>query len=267
MIKQRTVGMLPISVGTSLAFEALIAVPKHQIDNLMLNVSTIFRNAYQAYATADRVGLHADQLYQDVIQDLGGIYEVLSKIGQNRTPNMVAYYCSYAGLPKRFTLAKLWRPETPDQIKYAALENQVLKRLLSELRGHVRLCDHTMPNGVRNSYVLTHHIVDLLVPSGYGDITLIESHTAALKQKDQWYTKLTGASNFERIPFNPLTLQVFGDKSTDFKTNSFKYKTAIHALSEQYKWTPMTTEERVRLGIATVQDESLREDLSKMLNA
>lgn len=267
MITQRTIGMLPISVGTSLAFESLIATPIHRIDNLMLNVSTIFRNVYQAYSTSDRTSLKADQLYQDVIQDLGGIHEVLSKIGLNRTPNMVAYFCSYAGLPKRFPLAKLWKPETPNQIKYAQLEETVLKRLLSELRGHVRLCDHTMPNGVRNSYVLTHHMVDLLVPSGYGDITLIESHTAALKEKDQWAAKLTGGSKFERIPFNPLTLQVFGDNSTDFKTNAFKYKTAVHALSEQYKWTPMTTIERVRLGIASVQDESLREELSKMLNA
>ncbi|QKE54566.1 hypothetical protein ACSA002_2500 [Salmonella phage vB_SalM_SA002] len=266
-MEQRTIGMLPISVGTSLAFESLIATPTQQIDNLMLNVGTIFRNAYQAYETKDRDRLTVDQLYQDVIQDLGGIYEVLNRIGKNKNPNMVAYYCSYAGLEKRFKLAKIWKPDTPKQLHYAALEDQVLKRLLSQLRGHIRLCDHTIPNGIRNTYVLTHHIVDLVVPKGYGEITLIESHTAALKEKDQWYTKLTGSSKFVRIPFNPLTLQVFGDNSTNFKVNDFKYKVAIHALSEQYKWTPMTTVERVKLGIASVADESLRESLSLMLNA
>lgn len=266
-MEQRTIGMLPISVGTSLAFEALIANPKNPIDNLMLNISTVFRNAYQAYETSVRPKLTADQLYQDVLQDLGGIYEVLSKIGRNRSPNMVAYYCSYAGLPKRFPLAKLWLPDTPIQLKYAQLEETVLKRLVSELRGHIRLCDHTIPNGIRNSYVITHHIVDLIVPQGYGDITLIESHTGSLKGKDQWYTKLTGGSKLERIPFNPLTLQIFGDNSTHFKANAFKYKAAVVALSEKYKWTPMTTIDRIRLGIASVQDESLREDLSKMLNA
>ena len=266
-MEQRTIGMLPISVGTSLAFEALIATPTKRIDNLMLNVSTIFRNAYQAYDTQTRKGLTADQLYQDVIQDLGGVYEVLNKISTNKAPNMVAYYCSYAGLAKRFKLAKLWTPDTPTQLHYAKLEDQVLKRLLNQLRGHVRLCDHTIPNGPSNTFVLTHHIVDLVVPKGYGSLTLIESHTAALKEKDQWHTKLTGGSKFVRIPFNPLTLQVFGDNSTHFKANAFQYKAAVHALSEQYKWTPMTTVERVQLGIASVPDETLREHLSIMLNA
>jgi hypothetical protein len=266
-MEQRTIGMLPISVGTSLAFESLIATPIHKIDNLMINVDTIFRNAYQAYDTQVRKSLTADQLYQDVIQDLGGIFETLGKIGTNKSPNMVAYYCSYAGLEKRFKLAKIWKPETPIQLHYAKLQDEVLKRLLSQLRGHIRLCDHTMPNGLRNTFVLTHHIVDLVVPKGYGEITLIESHTAALKEKGTWHTKLTGGSKFERIPFNPLTLQVFGDNSTNFKANDFKYKSAILMLAEQYKWTSMTVVERVQLGIASVQDESLRENLSQMLNA
>lgn len=266
-MEQRTLGMLPISVGTSLAFESLIAAPKLQIDNLMINISTIFRNAYQAYATEHRAGISADQLYQDVIQDLGGIFEIIGRIGKNRSPNMVAYYCDYKGLKRRFPLAKLWVPETEIQLKYAALEDVVLKRLLSQLRGHIRLCDHTIPNGVRNTYVVTHHIVDLLVPKGFGDITLIESHTAALKERDKWYTKLTGGSKLERIPFNPLTLQVFGDNSTHFKANSFKYKAAVVALSEKYKWTPMTTMDRISLSIASVADEDLRANLSSMLNA
>ena len=266
-MEQRTIGMLPISVGTSLAFEPLLAVPKLQIDNLMINISTVFRNAYQAYKTEVRDTLTADKLYQDVIQDLGGIYEILSKIGRNRSPNMVAYYCSYAGLPRRFPLAKLWVPTKPPQLKYASLEDVVLKRLLNELRGHVRLCDHTIPNGIRNTYVITHHAVDLIVPQGFGDITLIESYTGTLKERHQWYTKLTGGSKLERIPFNPLTIQVFGDNSTHFKANDFKYKNAVIVLSEKYKWTPMTTIDRIRLGIASVQDEDLREQLSKMLNA
>jgi hypothetical protein len=266
-MEQRTIGMLPISVGTSLAFESLIANPKHQIDNLMLNVSTIFRNVFQAYDTNVRNTIKADQLYQDMIQDLGGIHEVLGRISKNKTPNMVAYYCSYAGLAKRFKHAKIWTPHKPIQLAYAQVEDEVIKRLLSQLRGHVRLCDHTIPNGLRNTYVMTNHIVDLVVPNGYGEITLIESHTAALKEKDQWYTKLTGGSKFERIPFNPLTLQVFGDNSTNFKSNDFKYKAIIHELAEKYKWTPMTTIERVKLGVASVQDEDLRQLLSQMLNA
>jgi len=260
--------MLPISVGTSLAFEALIANPKHQIDNLMINVDTVFRNAYQAYETKVRDRLTVDQLYQDVIQDLGGIYEILGKIGQNRTPNMVAYYCSYAGLAKRFPLAKLWQPDTEIQRRYAALQDKVLKRLLSQLRGHIRLQDHTIPNGIRHTYVLTHHMIDLLVPKGYGELTLLESHTAALKQPNQWNSKLTGgAKALERIPFNALTLQVFGDNSTNFKMNAFKYKVAVHELAEKYKWTPSTNVERVKLGISSVTDLDLRESLSQMLNA
>lgn len=267
-MEQRTIGMLPISVGTSLAFEALIANPKNKIDNLMINVDTIFRNAYQAYETKVRNSLTVEQLYQDVIQDLGGIFEILSKIGQNRTPNMVAYYCSYAGLAKRFPLAKLWRPETPIQLHYAKLQDAVLKRLLSQLRGHVRLQDHTIPNGFSNTYVLTHHMVDLLVGDGYGEITLLESHTAALKQFNQWNSKLTGGTKaLERIPFNALTLQVFGDNSTNFKMNAFKYKVAVHELAEKYKWTPSTKLERVKLGLSSVADLELRENLSQMLNA
>ncbi|ANH51703.1 hypothetical protein REBECCA_241 [Erwinia phage Rebecca] len=262
----RTMGILPMSVGTSLSFEALMAKPIEPIETLVLNIGTIFRNVYQAYDTDDRDRLGIDKLHDDVIADMSAIYDILKDIGKAGVPDYKLYHGRYERLASAFPLAKIWEPSSDIQKTYARLERNVLEKVIKTMRGLVQEVDHTLPISVKNTYVMTHHIVDLVVPAGYGEITLVESHTGALKKKPLWHTKLTNGRSLERIPFNRLTLQVFGDNSVNFKANSFKYKAALMKLAEENKWTPMATRDRIKLGIETLKDAQLKADLSKMLS-
>lgn len=265
----RTTGLYPMSVGTSLAFEALMARPVNKqekpIEAIVLNVGTIFRNAYQAYETDDRDRLGVDKLHDDVIADMSAIYDILNDIGRTVVPDYKLYYGKYSQLNSAFPMAKIWEPTTDIAKTYHQLERNVIDKVTKTMRGLVQVVDHTLPMSVKNTYVITHHVVDLLVPSGYGTITLLESHTGSLKQKDQWYTKLTGGNTLTRIPFNRMSLQIFGDKSVNFRANSFKYKAAVMKLSEEFQWTPHTTGDRIRLSIESLKDKQLQADLLKML--
>jgi hypothetical protein len=266
----RTIGLFPMSVGTSLAFEALMSRPvdkkEKPIEILILNVGTIFRNAYQAYDTDDRDRLGVDKLHDDVIADMSAIYDILKDVGRTVVPDYKLYYGKYERLSSAFPMAKIWEPTSDIAKNYARLERNVIDKVTKTMRGLVQVVDHTLPSCVKNTYVITHHVVDLLVPSGYGDITLLESHTGALKKKDQWNTKLTNGNTLDRIPFNRLSLQVFGDKSVNFKANSFKYKTAMLKMAQDFEWTPHTTRDRIKLSIDSLQDQQLKADLTKMLS-
>ncbi|MEQ5216105.1 hypothetical protein ABN214_15420 [Proteus terrae] len=261
----RVIGMLPISVGTSLAIEGLIDKGGLPIHNLALNIGTLFRNAYQAYETDDRPKLTSDILYKDVLQDLTGIFQNLKNISKVKEPKMVPYHCTYAGLARSFPKAKLWSPTTEKQKAYAELERLTTNKILTEMRGYIERVDFTIPKSTTNTYVITHHVVDLLTPSGTGDVTLLESHTGALKDKELWYTKLTNGNELKRIPFNKMTLSVFGDKSVNFKANGFKLRSAVMSTAEEYKWTPMTTHERIRLTLGYLKDKELASELLSML--
>lgn len=262
---ERTIGMLPISVGSSLPFENLMTGTKRRrIQMLMLNLSTIIRNAYQAYETKDRGTVDAPKLYQDVMQDLSGIYDVRNQIGTDR-PEFVVYNCDYTKLASKYKHAKLWSPSTDAQRAYAVLVKETTKSVIAALKDHVVITDCELPKPINNTYVITHHIVDL-VNANRSDVILLESHTGACKDSSLWHTKLTNGKNLDRIPFNQVSLQVFGDNSTDFKTNSLRVRSALLSIAEKHQWTAMTTLERVRLGIGMLEDRELRAVLQQMLS-
>lgn len=261
----RTLGLLPISVGTSLAFETLMASAGEPIEALYFNLRTLFRNAYQAYETDDRDKITPAQLYEDVIRDLQEIDRVKGQLGANPNPEILIYYPSYKGLSRRFKHARVWEPTTDLQKKYAALEARVCGDIAKALKNHVKETDVALPMTTKKTYLLTHYPVDLVVKSGFGEIKLLESHTGAVKSKKLWYTKLTNGKNLENIPFNSLTLQVFGDNSTSFKAMSLKMKQLLTKLAKDNNWSSLTTNDRVRFCLPQITDHPVRTMFSDML--
>lgn len=259
----RVIGVLPISVGTSLALEPLIGNKGEPIQTLMLNLSTLFRNAYQAYETDDRKKLTAEILYKNVLEDVTGIYKNIKMISTIKEPKMVPYYCTYAGLETKFPNAKLWRPKTALQLAYAELERTTTNRLVNELRSYIVRKDYGIPETGEGSYAVTHHVVDLInAPSS---VKLLESHTGVIKGKGMWYTKLNGSEDLARIPFNSLSISVFGDKSVNFRAHEFRYRAALLKIANDNKWTSLTSKERVKLGIGYYEDKEVAEGLLQLL--
>jgi hypothetical protein len=112
--------------------------------------------------------------------------------------------------------------------------------------------------------LLSHYPVDLLSLERHKGCALLESHTGAVKNRGLWYTKLNGCTN-PRMPFNALTLQVYGDKQTfaRFKQSAAVIK-ELEALAERYQWNATTTKSRMKLNIGQMNDKYTAAILKEM---
>ena len=244
----RNVGALGMSVGTSLAFEGEggLAVPSS--DNLLLNLRTIIRNAHQAYDDIEE-GYNETNVYDAVVEDLIKIGNWLNEVRGNKPIAMTVYYPSYQSLNKKFRYAGLWEPTSEKQQRYARFVDRISSKLLKEYPKLILSLDCSFPEFSGKGIVITHHPVDLTFTSGTTRLYLLESHTGTLKPYTQWYTKLTGGDDLYYMPFNHLTIQVFGDKSTNFKSSSQGIKKLVKDLAITAKWTSATSYDRVRSSI------------------
>ena len=113
--------------------------------------------------------------------------------------------------------------------------------------------------------MLTHVAYDLLSYNKFNTLHLLESHTGKCKDISLWWTKLSNSKDLMRIPFNILTLQIFGD-SQIFLPFPIETRKQILQLAEDKKWTNVTTKERIRLSLDTLKDVFAAVVLKKILN-
>lgn len=267
----RSVGTLGMSVGTSLAFEGEGASGIRTADTVLLNLRTLARNAYQAYENVDTMRDDADQIATDVSSDLRLIAEWLEQKRGTRPIQMVVYCPDYSGLRKDFPKADLVdhsrdsKTATDKQKALYKLMNTVVDQLIKQYGKMVVQTRARLPEFAGKGIVLTHHVVDLTTASGVGRLWLLESHTGSLKPFTLWYTKLTGGNELHYIPFNRLTIQIFGDKSTNFKASSHGIRELVKKLAVQNKWTSATTMGRIRGTINSLPESVDRAGLQLML--
>ena len=112
---------------------------------------------------------------------------------------------------------------------------------------------------------MTHHVVDLVTTSSMARLFLLESYTGVVKDFTQWYTKLTGGDKLHYIPFNALTLQVFGDNSVNFKSSSHGIKELVKKIALEAKWTSATSISRVRNTIGNIAQGADKAGLLMMM--
>ena len=247
----RSTGTLGMSVGTSLAFEGEGAKDIRTADTIMFNLRTLIRNAYQAYEAGDKEATDPQQLADDVSGDLRTIGGWLEQARKTKPIQMVVYCPDYSNIKSDFPKADLVdhskdSKATDKQKATAALVDKVVKKLLEQYGKLIVETKAKLPPFNGKGIVLTHHVVDLTTASGIGRLWLLESHTGSLKPFTLWYTKLTGGSELHYIPFNRLTIQIFGDKSTNFKASSHGIRELVKKLAQENHWTSATTMGRIR---------------------
>lgn len=250
----REMGQLPITIGTSLAFEGLFGIypdrpespaPLRRVKQVMVNVATLVRNVYQGLDATMKDAVLPAHIYEVVLEEMDVIDAAVVKQGEGNV-KVVFYICNYASLPKKFRFAKLWEPKTERQRSYVAIESRVLKEIgKNNRRHHILGFDVELSGRFPSTYILTHSPVDLLSRKNFEQLELIESHTGKIKPFPAWYTKLTDGKNLTNMPFHRLTLQVFGDNSTHFQAGPPVLKKAVTELAETYAWTPVTTHDRI----------------------
>lgn len=265
IIEKREKGEAPISIGTSLAIESLCGFgefpnanpPVYQYEQIWINLRTLFRNCLGAVPTADQVDLKSTDVGNGVLEDMGILKSTLELKSTGKI-EIIFYYCTYDSFQKEFPKGKWKELRTSKQQYEHSLEEGTLKYLLGDT-DMLEMFDvrefNTIPNdkGLK-AVMLTNYPSDLLSYRNFVKLILLESHTGALKPRSEWFSKLTGGKNFTRIPFNRLTLQVFGDNNLLFSSMSLGIKNRIHEISEKDNWTPVTTYDKIRNSINKIYD-------------
>lgn len=277
-VNNREKGTAPLSIGTSLALESLCGFGEFEndkphidkIDELRVNLRTLFRNflgSIDKYVReTGRVSDFIDYFAEDLLI-LSTTIEQRSK-GRVKVSFFLPKYTS-AGFNKRFPKGILKVPKTAKQVLEHNLEEDVLKLFMSKPeykeRYSVDSVDFDDKYRGDKTCILTNYPADLLNASHYSKLWLLESHSGGIKSNEQWYTKLTGGKNLHSIPFNKLTLQVFGDNNTLFSARERKLKTALIELSEQKGWSSVTTIEKVKFDIWRMQNGEEKALLKELL--
>jgi len=273
-LEARDVGQIPVSIGTSLALEGAFGIypdrpasppPIHSVKRVYINVRTLIRNLINGLDADGKDMVTAEPVFEAVAEEMEIISAAISRQG-NAGNSVVFYAPSYVSLNKKFRFAKLWKPSTPRQIALAAIEESVTRQLAKEVRTVAILhMDTDFPGNLPESLLLTHYPVDLLSRYSFKRVDLLESHSGVIKPFSQWYTKLGSSKELTNVPFNRLTLQVFGDGGNHFFAGPNPWKKAVLELAEERNWTPVTSNELVVDSIRRYKDPLIKGQLLSLL--
>lgn len=245
--------VVPISIATALAVENTIGqhpdmpTDKPEIkgyQNLLINLRTLYRNLAGSLDKEQRGKVNDEVMAQTLANEIRAIESALIQVTNGRCGVQV-YLCSYNGLRRRYPKALLRTATTDLQIQALSLESVVIKRFSEN---HVDQVDfiHTdmdFETDDRDTLIMTHYPVDLLQRYRFRKLTLLESHTGKHKPPLEWHTKL-GSRTLTRMPFDRMTLQLFGD-GVMFQPQPVKYRKLIQEMAETDNWTPATTKDLI----------------------
>lgn len=245
----RELGELGMSFGTSQAFESQEGkFALSNTDSLLINLRTLIRNAQSAFQDEASAKTNPGAIKDAVMDDIKLITKALIEIAPRKPINLKVYYPSYKGLKSIFPKADLWEPTTEKQKAMVKLFDDTAKLLIKEYPSLFTLTDSRLEAFTGKGVVITHHPVDLVLTDSWNRLSLLETHSGTVKPHIMWYTKLTG-KDLENMPLNKLTIQVFGDQSTNFKSSSNAIKKLVRDLAVKARWTSATTPERVKTSI------------------
>lgn len=277
ILEMREKGQFPLSIGTSLAFEGAFAImldnpnpPKPPIDSykeVWVNLRTLFRNLYTCMKREQSEMLLPDALGEAMREEMSIIQGILAERTGGRV-TAIFYANNYHSLTGLFQNAIFKEAKTEKQKHYSLMENKAIDYLLKHYQksGQFTILDldTTLVGNERDALILTHYPLDLISNKKFGDIGLLESNTGAVKRPHQWYTKLKNGNELGRIPFNKMTIQLFGDSGDLFAPYPSDYRRAVIDCAENNKWTQTTTKDRIILTIQLLKMPQLEGLVRKM---
>lgn len=251
---EREVGKIPVSIGTSLAFEGYLGIhpgePKQPLDvktvkEIWVNLRTLARNLWQAVPTAEVANLNPAAAVDVLMQEVQTIPVALA---QYNARAKVRYYITGKDSMKwTFPNASFKQARTPKQMAYEVYERYAsieLYRRMKDEGMEVILIERKPPSTDGTVALLTHYPSDLLWKAHFQRLLLLESHTGKLKPWNLWYSKLHNITEATPMPFNKFTLQVFGD-SVDLEPQPRNVIGQLKQLALTKRWSPVTTEAKM----------------------
>lgn len=267
-MQERAIGeVLTASVGTALAFEALMAMEKPpKYEYIFLNIRTLWRNFYQSFENRpdEKDFKKLQEMFLEELVYLKGLIE--NGLATKMRP--VFYLCSNKSINVIFKHAKLKEPTTNEQKIFASLERKVIELIMkTEFGENVKIYDCLIKGRNVTALIMTHFPMELLSYPEFRTLDLFESNTGAIKDKSQWNTKLTNPDNYRNLPFNALTIQVIGDKSHQFNSKGATYVKILMEIAEKNNWSIATGKARVKFDIEKYFDKLAVNLFIEMLNA
>lgn len=274
-IDGRTKGQFPVSIATSMALEGLFGIletaptdtpPWREYTDVAINVRTLFRNLLGSISdehTSTNTGYHYAIA---LIEEMTIIRNVVTQYS-NGTINTHFYACSYDSLTGLFPFAFFKDLKTDKQKFYAKLENGTIDEIMQQLgtpNEFVRLYDTNIPLQVKQALLLTNYPVDLLTLTKATKVALLESHTGRVKERQHWNTKLHNAKSLPPMPFDRMTIRVFGDSGNLFAPYPLDTRKKIMEIATQYKWHSQTTRERVLQTIRLSKDAVFIQTITRL---
>lgn len=238
-----------IMTGGGLAISVMTAIPLalHFFENkknngcqaLWINITTAYRNFTSSIAADEYNWLDVNPKF---ITELENIQALLKD-----QVEVVYYYPDRSRLPREVNAASIKVPASPKQRLYAEEEKMAISRVLEEKHLNIVRCSTKLPRGKKNTWLLTHHVVDLLSRYQFPSLELVESVTGRVLPPRSWGAKLTGDKEFNerQIPFNKLTLTIIGDRSVDFISAS-KYSRALKKAAKEFNWSGLTSVDKIK---------------------
>ena len=282
LIANRTVGQFPLSIGTSLAIESALGIhpeiivkspPLLKYDEFYINIRTLFRNIFGSLDRDNAFKATPRQLATALDEEMTMIEEIV-KEKINSTVRVIYYYSNYNNLETIFKHSVIRMDNTEKQKLYTKIHNETIKILLDE---HKEKKNHNLlvynllvkphTQSPKKTLILTNYLLDLLKHSEFGHLSLLESHTGTIKGMSQWYTKFykIEGQDLSQIPLNSCLLTIFGDKET---FSPFQMKTRLNVLeiAKKYKWSSVSTYDKINYGLITLQNPYEKEIILSMLS-
>lgn len=279
LLYNRVIGeSLPVSIGTSLIVDGPKADPSRWNQVVLINLLTLSRNIIQAVPAASQFDLRSDDVTEVVLTEMDILRQSLNAYSPG--VQVEFYLPDYKLIYIDFPMAKprLFNTKNKQFVQQMMLDVRAkLKELIEEENKKrderkqeplpIRIMrGWKLDKDKRKTTVLTSFPTDLLSQYQFPALTLLESHTGAVKSRREWNTKLNWhkKEDIVNMPFMKFTLQVFGD-DVFFIQQNLKVKQWVVDMSKRDRWTPITTESTIRGSIGKVKHMADREALLKFL--
>lgn len=274
-IDSREKGEVPVSIATALALQGAfgtypdrpepVAPISEGVRQIWINLRTLVRNFYGAIAPNRKTFITPPAVAIALVEELN-IIESSVYNHSNGLTSVVFYYCDYGEVVRKFPRANIRTPTTEIQRMQHTLEQQTLQQLLQlEPNKDIRRFGLSLGTGHPVSMIVTHYPVDLFNRYGFEKLFLLESHTGVIKQPAQWYTKLSNGKELDFLPFSKFTVQVFGDGNNLFSPMPNKVRQQVIDLAKQDRWTPLTTDEKIKMSLNRITHPADRTALLSLL--
>lgn len=264
LVHGRTLGeKYPISIATAMIYESeLFKASDWNRGLLFVNIKTLIRNL-----TGSIPGTNSYQnskpaaILSGLLDDMGGLESITQDLFNGRIRTQF-YLPDTRNLNQLLPQADIRVPTTKNQILYSGMELEVLNLFHQQVKSDMYLTvGTTLPKLNENTYLLSHYPHELLSRYSFPKLTLIESHTGKLKSPTEWATKLT---NKPDVPFNKFTLQLFGDNNVLLRQKPHALRMMVLAIAQEKHWTPLTTLDKIKMNLQTIEDKHYRDELLQM---